>query len=145
MPIQDAGDTALEQALLAARRWWWILALSVVIASSAAVALSLRQPVQFTASTSILFRDPGFDRMLFANASASPSTDADPTREAATNLYLVSLPVVASRTAAALHVSTSLVRSEVGWSGVGQADVAQISATDQSPVRAAQIANTYAN
>ncbi len=100
------------------------------------------QQTEYTASASILFRESGVDQELFGYSAFQPSTDQP--SQAATNLALVSLPLVASRTAGALHMSHSAVSSAITVSGVGQANIAQINATDTDPVLAARIANTYA-
>jgi polysaccharide biosynthesis transport protein len=134
--------SSLEQMLLLLRRRWHLIVGSVVIVAVAAIGFSLLQQNQYTASSSLLFRNTQFDQELFG-ANFTSSSIVDPTREAATNIDLVSLPTVAARTAAVLHLPVGLVRSEVSVSGAGQADVAKISATDPDPVRAARIANTY--
>ena len=64
-----------------------------------AVGFSLATQEQYTASAKLLFRDPGLDQKLFGTTFLAPSRD--PTREAATNVKLVSLDVVAERTARA--------------------------------------------
>ena len=78
------------------------------------------------------------------SAPTSPSSAVDPTREAATNIDLVSLPTVASRTAAALHLPDG------AWSDRKSACPVAVRRTSHrsapripSPVRAAEIANTY--
>jgi succinoglycan biosynthesis transport protein ExoP len=134
--------TNLYQLLFVLRRRWRLLAASIVLVAAAAVGFSLLQQNEYTASASLLFRNTQFDQELFG--SNFTTGVVDPTRDAATNLDLVSLPTVAARTAAALHLPKAVVRSELSVSGVGQANVAQVSATNPSPVRAAEIANTYA-
>lgn len=114
----------------------------VVLGLLASVALSKLQRTEYTASSSILFRDNGVDQGLFGYSVFLPSTDQP--SEAATNMALVSLPTVASRTAAALHMDRYAVSSAVSVTGVGQANIAQISATAPDPVLAARIANAYA-
>lgn len=136
----DTGDT-LEPLALALRRRWKLIAVCVLLAFAASVALSRSQQREYTASASILFRDPGIDQELFGY-SVFPNTDQ--ASQAATNMALVSLPTVASRTAAALHTSDSAVSSAIRISGLGQANIAQINATEPQPALAARIANTYA-
>ena len=114
----------------------------VLLGLLASIAVSEVQQTEYTASASILFRESGVDQELFGYSAFQPSNDQP--SQAATNLALVSLPLVASRTAGALHLSDSAVSSAIAVSGVGQANIAQISATDPDPVLAARIANTYA-
>lgn len=138
---RDETNT-LDQVLLVLRRRWRIIVLCAVLVGASAVGFSLLQSKAYTASASLLFRDPGFDQKLFGTSFFIPNND--PTREAATNIDLVSLPTVAARTANVLGLRAGLIKSEVSVRGVGQANVAKISATDPSPVRAAKIANVYA-
>lgn len=132
-----------EHWLRVIRVRWWIVVLCTVVTAVAAVGFSLTQRKMYTASASLLFRDPGFDQMLFG-VSILPQ-QSDPTVQGATNIDLLSLPTVAARTSAALHgeLSPGQVSSEATIAPAGQSDVAQISVTDANPSRAALIANTY--
>jgi capsular exopolysaccharide synthesis family protein len=124
------------------RRWPVVLA-CVVLAAGAALAASLAQTEQYTASASLLFRDPGLDE---SGSGASSLQAQDPEREAATNLSLVSLQVVADRTAQKLGTGLSgdEINGKVAIVSVGRSDVVEINATDSDPARAAQIANVFA-
>jgi tyrosine-protein kinase len=140
----DAGsseNSSLDQVLVAIRRRWHLIGVCVALVAGAALIFSLVQRNEYTASASLLFSNTQFDQELFGSNFITSSVD--PTREAATNIDLVSLPTVAARTAAALHLPKELVESAVTVAGDGQADLARIEATDTSPVRAALIANTY--
>jgi capsular exopolysaccharide synthesis family protein len=138
----DDNDT-LEPLLVALRRRWRMILVCVLLALAASITLSKLQQSEYTASASILFRDPGIDQELFGFSVDLPSTDQ--ASHAATNMVLVSLPIIASRTAAALHISSSAVSSAISVSGVGQANIAQINATEPDRVLAARIANVYAH
>jgi polysaccharide biosynthesis transport protein len=135
-------NSAREPLLVVVRRRWLVILACTVFGGAAAFGFSQLEHREYTASSLLLFRNPGFDQQLFGYQALQPNTD--PTRLASTNMELVSLPIVASQTAAVLHMSASDVSSAITVSGVGQADVAQVNATDPSPVRAARIANTYA-
>jgi capsular exopolysaccharide synthesis family protein len=137
----SSEGTTLEQLLLMLRRRWRLVVGCVVLVAGAAIAFSLLQRTEYTASASLLFRNTQFDQELFGSNFTTGAVD--PTREAATNLDLVALPTVASRTASTLHLPEDMVGSEITVSGTGQADVARVMATDPSPPRAAEIANTY--
>jgi capsular exopolysaccharide synthesis family protein len=143
LTTRDLDDTdTLEPLLLALRRRWRIIVVCVLLGLAASIALSKAQQRQYTASASILFRDPGIDQQLFGYSAFSPSNDQP--SQAATNMALVSLPTVDSRTGAALHMSSTEVSSAISVSGVGQANIAQINATAPDPALAARIASTYA-
>jgi len=111
---------------------------------AAAVALSLFQESEYSASARLLFRDPALDQKLFGSTVFQPSTDPD--REAATNIGLVSLEVVAGRTSRALDGSLTpeQVQGKVQVASAGQSDLASITATDPNPNFAARLANTFA-
>ena len=143
MTTRDLEDSdTLEPLLSVLRRRWRIIVVCFVLGLAAAVALSKAQQAEYTASASILFRDPGLDQQLFGYSVSSPSNDQP--SQAATNMALVSLPTVESRTSAALHMSSEAVRSAISVSGVGQANIAQINATSPDPAVAARIATAYA-
>jgi succinoglycan biosynthesis transport protein ExoP len=114
-----------------------------LITAAAALVFSLLQTKQYTADASLLFRDPGFDQRLFGS---SVSNAPDPTREAATNITLVSLKAVADRTAAALGdgYTGDEISSKVSIQSQGQSDVASVEATDPDPEVAARVANAFA-
>jgi uncharacterized protein involved in exopolysaccharide biosynthesis len=124
--------TELERALRLIRRRWPLIVACVVLLAGAAVGFSLLQQKKYTASASLLFRDTQFDQELFGSNFVSPSS-VDPAQQQATNIDLVSLPVVASRTAHMLGLAPALVKSEVSISAAGQSTVAQISVTDPNP------------
>src|SRR4051812_7405178 len=130
--------------LSSVRRRIGVVLLCLVIVPAAALALSLTEQKQYSASASLLFRDPQFDQKLFGSTVVSSPTD--PTREAATNVQLVSLQVVSARTAKALHNrrTADQVQSEVAVSPAGQSDVVSVTATDPEPAVAAELANTFA-
>src|SRR4051812_47443273 len=81
----------------ALRRRAWTVAACVVLAAAGAFLLSSLRPNEYTAAASLLFRDPGFDSTLFGGLPGS--RNGDPQRQAATNVSLVSLPVVSNRAA----------------------------------------------
>lgn len=143
MPSSDLTErTDFEQALRVLRRRWTVIVLCAVLVGGAAVAFSLRQQKQYTASSSLLFSNDDFSQEIFGSTSAL--SVQDPTSQQATNLDLASLPTVTARTARALHLSPGLVSPEVSVTQAGQSNVANISVTDPNPARAASIANTYA-
>jgi capsular exopolysaccharide synthesis family protein len=140
----SSANFNLRYVLRALQRRLPILLACAVLVPCAAVVFSLLQQQQYTAKASLLFRDPEFDQKLFGNSFVQSQTD--PTREAATNLQLVSLPRIAAMTSATLGgVSEKEVSSAVSVAAAGQSDVATIQATASNPDFAAQLANTFAN
>ena len=114
-----------------------------LLAAGAALVFSLVQTKQYMADASLLFRDPGFDQRIFGSSVAQAP---DPTREAATNITLVSLKAVADRTAATLGggLTGDEISNKVSVQSEGQSDVASVQATDPTPQFAATLANAFA-
>jgi capsular exopolysaccharide synthesis family protein len=139
-----SGDEPNTSRILAGllRRAPLIVACTLLTAA-AALIFSLAQTKQYTADATLLFRDPGFDQRIFGSSDVAAP---DPTREAATNITLVSLDAVADRTAADLGggVTGDEVSNKVSVESQGQADVASINATDPNPEFAATLANAFA-
>ncbi len=92
----EAEKSDLGGVLAVLRRRAGLIVLCVAIATVGAVGYSLAQQKEYSASASLLFRNPGFAENLFGNSVSTPATD--PTREAATNEKLVGLKIVAKRT-----------------------------------------------
>ncbi len=109
-----------------------------------ALIVSVTAEKRYTATASLLFRDPAFDQKLFGSTFVAPAQDAD--REGATNIRLVSLRVVADRAARRLGdgLSGADVAKRTEVEAVGSSDVASVEVTDTSPAAAARIANVFA-
>src|SRR3954453_11222372 len=135
------GDAALR-SLEVLRRHKRLIILCAVLVPIAAYVVSASREKQYTASASLLFRDPAFDQRLFG--SSFLQNNQDPAREAATNVKLVSLEVVAAKTAARLNLDQKRILDEVKVASEGQSDVVSVASTDPVPKRAALIANTFA-
>ena len=126
--------TPLERALLIARRNWILLLVCFLVVPGAALAYSLAQTPEYTASASLLFTE-------------KDASQVDPERAAATNLQLVSLDQVAARTASALpeaDLTAAEISSKVSVAPAGESDLVDVEATDQDPKLAATIANEFA-
>ena len=131
------------------RRRVWLVFLCATLTPGTALVLSLLAQKQYTARASLLFRDPGYDQKLFGTSFFVPVVDA--TREAATNLRLVTLRRVAEQTSNALRttgkarLSAQQIQDMVDIAAEGQADVVTIAATTSSPFVAANVATELAN
>ena len=149
MAGQKATDE-LHNLLSILRRRFLIILACCVFVPAAALSVSLRQEKNYTASSLLLFRDPAFDQQLFGSTVLPQSNDA--TREAATNVRLVSVNSVAERVArrAAIRsarptITVDEVAGAIRVRPEGQADVASVIATANDPEFAALLANTFAN
>ncbi len=125
------------------RRRSLIFVATALTVCSAVTAFSLTAEKQYSATSKLLFRDPGFDQSLFGAPVLAPSPDA--AREAATNIVLVSLDDVAARASRKLGEdgpTVAEIRSKIDVMAQGQSNVVAVTATDASPALAARLANT---
>jgi polysaccharide biosynthesis transport protein len=134
----------LRNLLRVVRRRYAVILLFAVLVPAAALAYSLAADEQYTAKSTLLFRDPQLDQKLFGSSFVQESQDD--ARRAATNLELVSLDVVAARTARAVGqgYTRDAVQRQVHVAAEGQADVVSVEATDRDPRTAAKLANAFA-
>jgi receptor protein-tyrosine kinase len=142
---EAAGGPTIGRLLRVARRNMLVLILCATALPVAAFVLSERQQRQYTATASLLFRDPEVDRAIFGEPTLG--TSQDPERASATNLKLARLDVVASRTASTLResgVSAADVKRQVDVTPNGTSDLVNIAATDPDPRFAANLATTFA-
>jgi tyrosine-protein kinase len=140
----DGRRTDLGGFVAVLRRRAGLILLCTVAAAVVATGISLLQQKQYSASASLLFRNPGFAENLFDNTGTAPSTD--PTREAATNEKLVGLEIVAKRTSEHLTgLTPEEISGMVSVSASGEADIVSVTATSADPGQAKFVANTFAH
>jgi succinoglycan biosynthesis transport protein ExoP len=146
-PLAEGGrGGTLERVIRIARRNLGLILLCLVLVPAAAVAVSMLQTKEYTASASLLFRDPGLDQKFTGTPFFQQGTDQD--RLAATNLRLVSLDSVATLTARSIDkpgVGRKEVSEAVEVTADGRSDLVTIEATDSDPRFAAALANTFAS
>jgi receptor protein-tyrosine kinase len=141
----DQGQAPLDRIVTILRRNAKLLAVCAVLVPAVALVYSLTQAKEYTASATLLFRDPGLDEKLFGTALFNQ--DEDPQRAAATNLQLVSLRQVSERTARELEstgLTADAIESKVTVEPVGESDLIAVDAVDGDPKRAADLANAFA-
>jgi capsular exopolysaccharide synthesis family protein len=137
------GGLSLQSTLRVLKRRRWIVAVCLIALPIAAYLYSHHQTKQYTASASLLFRDPGFDQKLLGSTLFPEGND--PARTAATNQKLVSLGVVALNTARKLGggLRQADVQGAIDVSEEGNSDLVSVSATSDRPALAASLANTF--
>jgi receptor protein-tyrosine kinase len=143
-PTPDSGRSELEQILRTLGNRWRLIAACFAATTLAALGFSLLQTKEYSASASLLFRDPGYAQALFGTAVTA--ANPDPAREAATNVKLVGLDIVAERASQALdgRITGAEVASKIEVAQQGESDVVSVTATDQVPATAKRLANTFA-
>jgi|SRR5665213_1397411 len=133
---------SLEQVVgLLRRRAPWI-ALCFVLVAGAAYGFSKHQTKKYTATASLVFSNNQLGQEV-AGLAVSSST-SQPAQQN-TNLKLVELGDMASKTAGALGggLTKEKVSAALSVSAQGESNIVEVSATATSPELAAGIANTY--
>jgi capsular exopolysaccharide synthesis family protein len=126
------NDGALEYTLRVLRRRKFVILAALISVPLFAFLYSSAQTEEYTASATLLFE--------------SETESLDASREAATNEALAALPAVAAKAAKELGGSLNEVLGSVEVSAANEnANVTTISATNESPQRAAEIANAYSD
>jgi len=139
------AETSAERVLLVLHRNLGLILVCLALVPAAALAFSLLQEKEYSASASLLFRESGLDQSLFGGPLLA--SEQNPERVATTNLKLVSLEVVAHRTATALDregLTGAEIAAKTEASPQGLSDLVSIWATDRDPRVAADIANAFA-
>jgi capsular exopolysaccharide synthesis family protein len=131
-------EGAIEQALSILRRRKVIVLQALIGVPLIALALTLTQEKEYTATATLLFRES-------PAAIGETSSVVDPTREAATNGELVALPVVAEEAAKSIGnaIPASEILASVEVTPSANADTAAVAVTTTEPQRSADIANAY--
>ncbi|MBS1878069.1 MAG: polysaccharide biosynthesis tyrosine autokinase [Actinobacteria bacterium] len=133
----------LKRELATLRRNWVIVLICVVVAPIVAYAYSKAQTPEYTAAASLLFTNQAVESRILGVES---SVNAEPAREAATNLKLASLTALSVRTAKAMGsgLTGQEVTEKVSVSPEGESELVSVAATDPSPTFAARLANEFA-
>jgi polysaccharide biosynthesis transport protein len=142
-PDDSSRQADLERVLAILRRRAGLIVLCFVVTAGAALGFSELQQKQYSASASLLFRNPGFAEDLFGTTATA--VNPNPTREAATNAKLVGLKVVAERTARRLKgLTAEAVAGMVSVESQGEAELVSVTATSPVPAQARRVANEFA-
>ncbi len=146
-PVAEHGredSSSTVRFINALRDRWWVIVLCGLICASAAVAYSLTQTKVYTASASLLFRNVQLGDTLFDSQLFTPSTD--PTRDAATNIELLTSLKVARRVKSELKLDTppETLLGNLSVEENDNSDVVGVNYVDESPRAAARIATAFA-
>lgn len=129
-PARETEESDLSLIVDAIRRRIWVVVLCLAVAALAAAGLSLQAEKRYEATASLLLRTP---------------PEADPQRVVDTNLQLLTLPVIESRTAERVGGGAGVEAAEaVEVEQQGESDIVEVTATATEPELAARTANAYA-
>ena len=133
---QSTEELSLARVMGTLRRRAGLVILCCLAVAGSALAFSLLQEKQYTASASLLIRDLGLGGGFSSDAS----------REAATNVQLGSAPVVATETADDLdqRLTPDEIGGKVEIQEEIQSNILRVVATDPDPQLAADLANSFA-
>ncbi len=117
----------------------------VVISVGVSLALSLGSSKEYSSSSQLLFRDPGFAQALFGNNLFSPGNE-EPQRTTQTSIDVVTSLNVAEEAARILGTKAppGKLSETITVTPNSNADIATIKATRPSPQEAAAVANAFA-
>jgi receptor protein-tyrosine kinase len=125
---EESDLSLIGQAI---RQRLWLVVLCLAVATAAAVILTVTAEKQYSSTAALLLRT---------------STAVEPQRAVDTNLQLLSLPIVAKRTAEDVSgLSKEEVESLIETKQKAESDIIQVTATASSPERAAEVANAFAH
>jgi polysaccharide biosynthesis transport protein len=122
-----------------------VVATTVIACVVLAVVLSARSAKQYSSSSELLFRDPGFAQTLFGNNLFSTGQQ-EPQRTTQTSIDVISSPDVARLAAGWLKAKEPIgsLLDSISVTPNSNADIATITATRSSPAEAAALANAFA-
>jgi capsular exopolysaccharide synthesis family protein len=139
----SAEVPGLVHALSVLRARWWMVVLCPIVAFAVAVIYVERQPKQYTATAKLQFSTNSLPSQVAGVATNQP---VDPEGVKATDLQLVTTEPVAALVVKALKLkeTPAALLEEVSASNPQNDYIVDVSVTDSSPVRAAGIANAFA-
>jgi capsular exopolysaccharide synthesis family protein len=139
---EPQGGMSVDRVLAVIRRRGPIVLACMLIAGGSAFAFARHEPKQFTATASLLFSNNANVAVVTGLNVASGFTQS----QQDTNVKLVGLGDIASKTAAALHNGwgPGRVRAAISVSPSGDTNIVLVSATAPAPGLAQRVADTYA-
>ena len=139
----SAETPGLVRALRVLRERWWVVVLCPIVALAVAVVYVERQPKQYTATTKLQFVSNSLPSQV---AGVAGEQTIDPEGVKATNVQLVTTPPVAALVVKSLKLKMTPAEllDEVSASNPQNDYIVDVTATDQDPQLAAEIANGFA-
>ncbi len=143
-PKDRTQALGLERALSILRRRAPLIVLCLLLAAGSAFAFSKHQTKRYTAIASLVFDNNGLNQQVAGLAAVNNNTQQS---QQSTNVKLVELGDMANQTATLLGrgLTARQVKEDLSVSAQGESNIVDVSATADSPLLAAEIANTYAD
>jgi uncharacterized protein involved in exopolysaccharide biosynthesis len=140
-PRRGESPPSVGRAL---RRYWWVVVLASLCAVGAAFAVVRAEPERFEATSKVLLAP---SRPVDTVLNLNPARSLDPERDINTSVDLVEVNEVAAGVRAKLRLADSVddLLAQVDAATVGNSNIIAIAAQDANPVRAAEIANAFAD
>lgn len=124
----------LREYLVLLRRHMLLIAFVTILTAGVTFAFSVRMPKKYTAGTTL----------LYSPTTTATGTDTDPTRAIATLVGIGTSNTVLGPIASQFKLSIPSLKQSVSVSGDTTSDLLKISATSESPSKAAVLANSIA-
>jgi capsular polysaccharide biosynthesis protein len=128
-------------SLAAIRRRWWVVVVCALIGGAGAYWHAHNKAPTYSSTAQVLFGGNSGLLQLFGLPAQVSSLDSSSV--AATNQGLASLPIIATRTAQVLGPKTPSSGINVTVSAAGTSDLADVTATANTPAGAVAVANAY--
>src|SRR5271169_2167916 len=141
-PKDSTQTLGLEKALGILRRRAPLIVLCLLLVAGSAFAFSKHQTKRYTAIASLVFDNNGLNQQGAGLAAVNTNTQQS---QQSTNVKLVELGDMANQTAKQLGggFTARQVKEDLSVSAQGESNIVDVSATADSPLLAAEIANLY--
>lgn len=139
----SAHASPLWAALRVLRERWWVVVAVPLVTTAIAVGLAMTATKSYEASSRLLIRESSLGGAL---VGVPDTGGVDPQRLASTSLALVSSNAVAERVKRALRLpdEPSALQHQTTVAAEPDSDLLSVTVSDPDPVRAARIANAFA-
>jgi capsular exopolysaccharide synthesis family protein len=133
---------SLEEVLRVLRRRWLLIIACFLLATGAALAYSLSQEKEYTATAALVFNNTQLSQQV---AGLQATGGGDPAIQQGTNVELVQLGTTAAKTAQLVghNLTADDIRQNLIVTSDAKSNIVRVSATSTTPALAAQIANAY--
>ena len=140
-PLSPASDQSPGPLFAAIRKRFWIVVVCAVVGAIAGFLHARSSPKEYSATSELLFNANGGVLGLLGVSQANSGQQPDVLQS--TNTGLASLPVLHTRTAAALGNRVPPGGFKISTAAQGTSNLVNVTASASSPAGAALVANAY--